>query len=146
MQKYDCDISYKVSSDIGALKFMADPHVSPKDPYDAEFDGWIFPGQTIKCAPDEFKNACLIYAGNADATEFTVPPLSDFIKFSCGLTDDPLCRHVDFCKSCPSHSHAGELTADFSIKYDPDKNKDFKLYTNGNYDCPAINASGNKDI
>ena len=110
---------------IGTLRFIGMPTISRLissqqlttqdssnaiNPYDSnnkirkEFDGWVFPGQTLSNYNHEFDDADWLFNGKLNRTSFTVPALTNFIKCNPGLLDDGMEYH-SYRNVCPPHSH-----------------------------------------
>lgn len=89
---------------IGTLKFVASPTIRHLlelnqlsttsysgiinvNPYDASgsirvnYDGWVFPnGAIVSNINNQLSDAAQVFAGNANASEFTLPTIADFIQ------------------------------------------------------------------
>ena len=98
---------------------------------DSSFDGFVIPnGKTFSCASDKFKTACRLYAGNENATQFTVPALPKFFKCDPGLpasTMSPMAS-IPGRTVFLGHSHDGKVTLDSPVEMQVD-HADFHLTT-----------------
>lgn len=80
------------------------------------FDGYVIPnGTTFSCRASQFKQACLTYAGNENATEFTVPSLDSFFKCNPGIQKTDAMEHFQHQVGIKQHNHSGKIQTDYTI-------------------------------
>lgn len=123
MPKIDFE-SYAIP-DIGELRFICQtseftengPPASSSDKLEPFIDKsllesnsmacyWAFcNGQTIACKASEFKEACQFFAGDADATSFTLPNYNNFIRLNPRVKYDDACQLVQYYNSLSVHQH-----------------------------------------
>lgn len=79
-----------------------------EETYDSQKRYWVYPqGQTIQCSSSEFKDACRVFAGNQNATQFRVKDLRQFIKLNPRVDVQDPCRLVYFQNGAyASHNHS----------------------------------------
>lgn len=66
---------------IGQLKFLALTSIQNVDETASDFDGWTWPdGRTIQNTNGRFARAATYFGSGANASEFTLPALDDFIR------------------------------------------------------------------
>lgn len=80
------------------------------DIFSENFRGFVVPNNTtFTCARNEFREACRIFAGNPDATSFTVPRLDGFFRAN-NNTDSTLdnneIQSVGFFNALADHGHS----------------------------------------
>lgn len=66
---------------LGQLKFLALTSIPDVDESDDQFDGWTWPdGRTIQNTNGRFNQAAAYFGAGDNASQFTLPMLSDFFK------------------------------------------------------------------
>ena len=100
--------------DIGEVRFLARNSCSASNAnglvYDAEHTGyWAYPrGQTIACSTNQFQDACKMYGNqskNGQDTSFTIPCLSNFIKFNPCTQAANAMQKFDYQVGIAQHTH-----------------------------------------
>lgn len=79
-------------------------------------------GATLTCNPNEFKDACRMFAGNENATSFTVPDIDMFLK--CTLSQNDSFKKQQYKNVLIGHNHSDESG---SSSYEYTKDKPFKF-------------------
>lgn len=106
--------------------------------YDREVSGyWVYPhGQTVSCQPNEFLDACRVFAGNERATSFTVKNLSGFMRLNpAEETNDP-CKIVPWANGyLREHEH--------KLIKDPVPNPDQQVTATATFQCGKFGDIGN---
>ena len=104
--------------------------------YDKEVNGyWVYPhGQTITCQPDEFLDACRVFAGNERATSFTVKNLSGFMRLNPAEEKTDPCKIVPWTNGYLS-AHTHELVKDLTTNPN--------LIATATFQCGRIGDPGN---
>lgn len=62
-------------------------------------------GQTLTCETETFKDACQMFAGNANAQQFTIPSFNNFIVPNPRTNTSSPCGFVNYENGLVSHQH-----------------------------------------